>query len=65
MISVLIVDDHALVRSGFALILGGAPDTEVVAEASNGLLGAEEAQRTMPDVVLMDLQMETRWSPFR
>lgn len=57
MIAVLIVDDHALVRSGFALILGAAPDTEVVAEASNGLLGVDEAKRTTPDVVLMDLQM--------
>lgn len=57
MISVLLADDHALVRSGFAMILAAAPDTEVIAEASNGLEGVAEAKRTTPDVVLMDLEM--------
>lgn len=54
---VLLVDDDALVRSGLALILGGAPDLEVVGEAGDG----EEALRRVadldPDVVLMDLRM--------
>ena len=57
MISVLIVDDDALVRAGLALILGGADDVEVVAEASDGREGVALAQKHRPDVVLMDIRM--------
>ena len=57
MISVLIVDDDALVRSGLALILGGADEIEVVAEAVDGSEGVTLAQKHRPDVVLMDIRM--------
>ncbi|RDI43623.1 response regulator [Nocardia mexicana] len=56
MIRVVIVDDEALVRSGFELILGSAPDIEVAGTSAGG--GAVEligAQR--PDVVLLDIRM--------
>jgi DNA-binding NarL/FixJ family response regulator len=57
MIRVLIVDDQALVRSGFAMILGTEDDITVVGEAADGreALGLVEAAR--PDVVLMDIEM--------
>ncbi len=54
---VLLVDDQALVRSGFAMILSVEPDIEVVGEAENGQHAIEEAARLRPDVVLMDVQM--------
>ncbi len=57
MIRVLIVDDDALVRSGLALILGGASDLRVVAQASNGNEAVGLVRRDRPDVVLMDIRM--------
>ena len=57
MIRVVVADDQALVRSGFAMILAAEPDIEVVAEAADGA-GALAAARThLPDVVLMDIRM--------
>ncbi len=56
-ITVAIVDDQALMRDGFAMILGAQPDIEVVGDAENGRLGVELCQRTCPDVVLMDIRM--------
>ena len=56
-IRVALVDDQALVRSGFRMILEGQEDMEVVAEAADGLEGVAEAMRTRPDVVLMDIRM--------
>jgi DNA-binding NarL/FixJ family response regulator len=56
-IRVLVVDDQAMVRAGFRMLLGDEPDIEVVAEASNGLDAVAEAARTKPDVVLMDIRM--------
>ena len=53
-IKVAIVDDQALMRDGFTMILGAQPDIEVVGDAENGRLGVELCQRTCPDVVLMD-----------
>ncbi|WP_327250296.1 response regulator transcription factor [Streptomyces sp. NBC_01244] len=56
MIRVVVVDDEALVRSGFGLILGAAEDIEVVATASGGdALDAVREHR--PDVVLLDIRM--------
>jgi DNA-binding NarL/FixJ family response regulator len=57
MIRVLLVDDDALVRRGLRMMLGGAADLEVVAEAGDGrgVLGAVDRHR--PDVVLMDIRM--------
>ncbi len=54
---VLIVDDQALVRAGFAMILSAEPDIEVVGEASNGVEALTAARETRPDVILMDIRM--------
>lgn len=56
-IRVLVVDDQALVRSGFALVLGHQEDIEVVAEAGNGREAVEATQKHRPDLVLMDIRM--------
>jgi DNA-binding NarL/FixJ family response regulator len=57
MTRVLITDDDALVRAGLALMLGGTPDVEVVAEASNGAEALEVVRTEDVDVVLMDIRM--------
>ncbi|MBB1255870.1 response regulator [Streptomyces alkaliterrae] len=54
---VLIADDQAMVRTGFAMILAAEDDIEVVAEAVDGLEAVELAERHRPDVVLMDIRM--------
>lgn len=54
---VLLVDDHAMVRSGFAMVLSVEDDVEVVGQAADGLQAIELARATRPDVVLMDVQM--------
>ena len=56
-IRVLLVDDHALVRSGFAMVLSVEEDIEVVGQAANGQEALAELGRTSADVVLMDVQM--------
>ncbi|MFF5361856.1 response regulator [Streptomyces scabiei] len=56
MIRVVVVDDEALVRSGFGLILGASDDIEVVATAS-GSGAVETVRRERPDVVLLDIRM--------
>ncbi|WP_169800374.1 response regulator, partial [Streptomyces torulosus] len=56
MIRVVVVDDEALVRSGFGLILGASADIEVVATASGGE-AVETVRRVRPDVVLLDIRM--------
>ena len=56
-IRVLIVDDQALVRTGFRMILDAQPDIEVIAEASDGNQAVRLAQQRSPDVVLMDVRM--------
>ncbi|WP_443055978.1 response regulator transcription factor [Streptomyces sp. NBC_00239] len=58
-IRVLLVDDDPLVRSGLRLMLGGAPDIEVVAEASDGSEVEPLVALHAPDVVLMDIRMPT------
>ena len=54
---VLVADDQALVRSGFATILGSQDDLEVVGEAEDGREAVEMAGRLHPDVVVMDVRM--------
>jgi DNA-binding NarL/FixJ family response regulator len=56
-IRVLVADDQSMVRAGFRMLLGGEPDIEVVAEASNGLEAIDKAARFSPTVVLMDIRM--------
>lgn len=56
-ISVLLADDHTLVRRGFGLILSSQPDLEVVGEASNGREAVELAAKLQPDVVVIDVTM--------
>ncbi len=57
MITVLIADDHRLVRSGLATLLTAVDDIEVVGEAADGQQAVELAVSTQPAVVLMDLSM--------
>jgi DNA-binding NarL/FixJ family response regulator len=56
-IGVLLVDDQALVRSGFRMVLEAEDDLEVVGEAANGRQAIDSTHRLKPDVVLMDVRM--------
>ena len=56
-ISVLIVDDHAVIRDGLRAILESGGDITVVGEADDGLAAAKQAARLRPNVVLMDINM--------
>lgn len=53
----MLVDDQALVRDGFTMILEAHDDIDVVADADNGRAGLELCRRHRPDVVLMDIRM--------
>jgi DNA-binding NarL/FixJ family response regulator len=59
MIRVVIVDDHAIVRSGLEDLLANYPDISVVGTAAEGQEAVDVVQRLEPDVVLMDLDMPT------
>lgn len=56
-VSVLIVDDHPLLREGVAAVLESEVDIRVVGQAADGLDAIAQFERLRPDVVLMDLQM--------
>ncbi|MFC5906337.1 response regulator [Streptacidiphilus monticola] len=56
-IRVVIVDDQAMVRAGFAALLAAQPDIDVVGEAPDGREAVAVVGRTHPDVVLMDVRM--------
>lgn len=56
-IKVLIVDDQAMIRSGFTALLNAQPDITVVGDAADGAQAVELAAQTTPDVVLMDVRM--------
>jgi DNA-binding NarL/FixJ family response regulator len=56
-IRVLIVDDQALVRAGFRIILESEPGIEVVGEAADGAAAIQQASALQPDVICMDVQM--------
>ncbi|OZB79952.1 MAG: DNA-binding response regulator [Microbacterium sp. 14-71-5] len=57
MTTVLIVDDQAMLRAGFAAILQAQDGLDVIGQASDGSEGVDEARRLRPDVVLMDVRM--------
>jgi DNA-binding NarL/FixJ family response regulator len=54
---VLVADDHPVVRTGLAAVIGAEPDLELVAEAENGQRAVALFRALEPDVVLMDLRM--------
>ncbi|NMF91241.1 response regulator [Aromatoleum petrolei] len=56
-IRVLLVDDHALFRSGIKSLLQRHPEFEIVGEAGDGMEGVKRAAQLLPDVVLLDLHM--------
>jgi DNA-binding NarL/FixJ family response regulator len=57
MITLLLADDQAMVRSGLKMILESESDLQVIAEAENGIEAVRAAKRDNPDVVLMDVRM--------
>ena len=56
-IRVAVIDDQALVRGGFTMVLNHQPDIDVVAEAGDGLAAIDVTREHRPDVVLMDIRM--------
>ena len=54
---VIVVDDQALVRGGFAMVLNHQPDIDVVAQAGTGIEAIDAARTHRPDVILMDIRM--------
>lgn len=58
-IRLLLVDDHPIVLDGIKSHLGAQPDFEVVGDAANGLDAIRKAKLTLPDVILLDINMPT------
>ena len=56
-ISILITDDHAIVRDGLKSLLATQPDMEIAGEASNGKEALEKVKSLRPDVILLDITM--------
>ncbi|MBT2287708.1 response regulator transcription factor [Paenibacillus albidus] len=56
-ITLLLVDDHAMVRRGLQVFLATQPDLKVIGEAANGQEALEQTARLRPDIILMDLHM--------
>lgn len=57
MISVMVVDDQDMVRSGLVMVLRGEPDIEVVAESAGGTAAVAECRRVHPNVLVVDVRM--------
>ncbi|OGO07299.1 MAG: hypothetical protein A2Y92_04650 [Chloroflexi bacterium RBG_13_57_8] len=58
MVSIMLVDDHAVVRSGLRLLLAAEPDFQVVGEAGNGQEAALVAESLLPDIIVLELIMK-------
>ncbi len=56
-IRILLADDHTILRAGLKMMLNAQPDMEIVGEAQDGRQAVQEAQRLLPDIVLMDITM--------
>lgn len=56
-LTILIADDHAVVRSGLSALIASQPGWTVVAEVDNGTDAVEQAKRTKPDVAILDITM--------
>ena len=56
-LSVLIVDDHSVVRMGMAALLSAEADLQVVGNAKNGIEAISQARALQPDVIVMDMEM--------
>ncbi|MFZ0322196.1 MAG: response regulator transcription factor, partial [Candidatus Sulfotelmatobacter sp.] len=56
-LSILVVDDHEVVRQGIRALLASRPGWSVCGEASDGVEAVEKAKRLCPDVVVMDVSM--------
>jgi two-component system response regulator NreC len=56
-ISILIADDHAILRAGLRMLINAQPDMEVVSEATDGHEALRQARARPPDVALMDITM--------
>jgi NarL family two-component system response regulator LiaR len=59
-IRVLIADDHPIVRQGLGVVLAAQPDMDLVGEATNGQEAVDLAQKTAPDIIIMDLVMPVK-----
>ena len=57
MITVILADDHAVLRDGLRYLLEAQADIQIVATAANGQEAVEQAMQNCPDVVLMDISM--------
>lgn len=60
---VLLVDDHAIVREGLAMLIGAQSDMEVIAQAGGGREAVHMAQSCQPDVVVLDVSMPDMGGP--
>ncbi|MFH1847840.1 MAG: response regulator transcription factor [Candidatus Omnitrophota bacterium] len=56
-ISVLLVDDHSIVRQGIRWVIGGEKDMEIVGEAADGMEAVAMAKDKNPDIVIMDISL--------
>jgi two-component system response regulator NreC len=59
-ISVVLADDHAVLRAGLKALVNAEPDMEVIGEAGNGEEAVQVAERLRPDVVVMDISMPVK-----
>jgi two-component system response regulator NreC len=59
-ISVMLADDHAMLRAGLKALIDAEPDMAVVGEAGDGETAVREAARLRPDVVVMDISMPVK-----